>query len=341
MAPESLVILPAELRRAPTPAVPQAGLLCGVDGGGTKTVAAVLDPRTGRVAVGRAGASNPVTVGVDASLAALRTAVGDALAQIGGGPGDVAALVAAVASAETGLTQEVVAAALELRAPVVVNDVVAAWAAATACAPGIGAISGTGSNVFGVGPDGRAWRAGGWGHLLGDEGSGWWLGLHAVRAVLCERDGTGPATALTEPVLGHFGVTRAEDVLDAVHGAPLRKEHVAALAVDVASSAGAGDAVARDLLARAGQDLARLVTVVADRVGLLASEFPVGLIGSTWRCGPLLVEPFAAALSAAAPNARLVTPAVPPHGGALLLAGRAAGHDPAALLPMLSGRAAV
>ena len=60
---------------------------------------------------------------------------------------------------------------------IVVNDVVAAWAAATGAGPGVAAISGTGSNVFGVGPDSRTWRAGGWGHLLGDEGSGYWLGV--------------------------------------------------------------------------------------------------------------------------------------------------------------------
>ena len=58
--------------------------------------------------------------------------------------------------------------------------------------PGVGAISGTGSNVFGVGADGRAWRAGGWGHLLGDEGSGYWLGIESIRAALRDREAPGP-----------------------------------------------------------------------------------------------------------------------------------------------------
>ena len=67
---------------------------------------------------------------------------------------------------------------------IVVNDVVGAWATATGAGPGVGAISGTGSNVFGVGAGGRPWRAGGWGHLLGDEGIGYWLGVQSIHAAL-------------------------------------------------------------------------------------------------------------------------------------------------------------
>ena len=65
----------------------------------------------------------------------------------------------------------------------------------------MGAISGTGSNVFGVGPARRAWRAGGWGHLLGDEGRGYWLGVQSISAALRDRDASGPQTALGDAAL--------------------------------------------------------------------------------------------------------------------------------------------
>ena len=77
---------------------------------------------------------------------------------------------------------------------IVVNDVVGAWATATGgAARASAAISGTGSNVFGVGPDGRAWRAGGWGHLLGDEGTGYWLGRAVDQGRAARPRRLGPA----------------------------------------------------------------------------------------------------------------------------------------------------
>ena len=74
--------------------------------------------------------------------------------------------------------------------------------------PGVAAIAGTGSNVFGVGSAGagtRTWRAGGWGHLLGDEGSGYWLGVESIKAALRDREASGPATALSEAAPAFFG----------------------------------------------------------------------------------------------------------------------------------------
>ena len=74
------------------------------------------------------------------------------------------------------------------RSSVVVNDVVGAWASGSLASAGIVAISGTGSNVFGVNAAGDSWRCGGWGHILGDEGSGYWIGLGAIRAALAHRN---------------------------------------------------------------------------------------------------------------------------------------------------------
>src|SRR5207249_5513001 len=86
------------------------------------------------------------------------------------------------------------------RATWVVNDLIPAWAAGTGGAPGIALIAGTGSNALGVNASGEAWRAGGWGHILGDEGSGYWLGLHGMQAAVTWRDGRGRPTRLAEYV---------------------------------------------------------------------------------------------------------------------------------------------
>jgi len=211
----------------------------------------------------------------------------------------------------------------------VVNDVVAAWAAATGASPGVSAISGTGSNVFGVGPQGRTWRAGGWGHLLGDEGSGYWLGIHSIRAALRDRDASGPPTALSTAVPEFFGLERVEDLVALVYSKPLTKGEIAALATVTASLAQDGDEVACALYAQGARELGDQIVVVIRESGLgaeHAGEFPVGLIGSAFRAGRVFVAPLTAAVTEFAPRARIAVVELAPVGGSLLLAAHACGR---------------
>ena len=118
------------------------------------------------------------------------------------------------------------------------------------------AISGTGSNVFGVGRGRRAWRAGGWGHLLGDEGRGYGLGVQSIKAALRDREASGPATALSEAAVGFFGVASIEALATRVYSKPLTKGEIAAFADrDGAGSPTQGDAVARELYERGAAEL--------------------------------------------------------------------------------------
>jgi len=98
-----------------------------------------------------------------------------------------------------------------------VNDVIPAWASGTWLEPGVAAISGTGSHVFGVNGAGESWRTGGWGHVLGDEGSGYWLGRHGMKAALHYRDGSGPETALLDAAVAFYRLDAIED-LSSCHG---------------------------------------------------------------------------------------------------------------------------
>lgn len=325
MSGAPLIELPAALR-ADAPPARREGVLVGVDGGATKTMVAAFEPQACRLALARAGSTNASAIGVPAAADAVCDALRGALGELGVAPDGVAGAVVAAASSELGLD-----AAIGERLPAlrvhVVNDVVAAWASVARAGPAIGAISGTGSNVFGVGPDGACWRAGGWGHLLGDEGSGWWLAARGIGAALRAREGTGPATALTDAVLAHFAVRLPEDALDAVYAQPFAKDRIAAFSRDVAAVAAAGDAVALALVGRAGGDLGELIAAVARGAGLAGADFSVGRIGGTWDAGRTFVEPCLAVVRAAAPGARLVAPELEPWGGALVLAARAAGHD--------------
>jgi glucosamine kinase len=191
-------------------------LVVGVDGGATQARALVtdLEGRTrGRATAGAAlgRPSEPVAV-VPGLLALTRSAVEDAGAEL-----PVAALCCALAGVgrerERDLVERALAGAGVAQRVRVVTDAEAALHDAFRDGPGIVLIAGTGSVAWGRGPDGRVARAGGWGALLGDEGSGYALGLGALRAVLRAHDGRARPTTLTGAVLRETGLNEAAELV--------------------------------------------------------------------------------------------------------------------------------
>jgi N-acetylglucosamine kinase-like BadF-type ATPase len=322
MSRTSLVELPPALT-APPHTRGDVRWLLGVDGGATKTLAAVLDLQTRSLHLGHAGPSNEDAVGAQAAVRALTGAADAALAGAGVTEAELGATVAAVAGTDTASIAGHVRNACG-DAWIVVNDVVGAWATATEGGPGVGAISGTGSNVFGVGAAGNGWRTGGWGHLLGDEGSGYWLGSESIRACLKDRDASGPPTALGRAACAFFDCAAVEAVASLVYSKPLTKAEISAFAVECARVAAEGDAVAAELFARGATLLGDQVAAVIAQTGLEGS-FPIGLIGSTYKAGEIYLDPLRARIAQAAPSAEISQVEMPPAGGSLLLAAVACG----------------
>jgi len=304
-----------------------ARFVLGIDGGATKTLAALLDLESGALYLGQGGPSNEDAVGRRRAVAALLEAAAEAIERAGIASGQLDAAVLALAGTDTEAVARNVRSARS-EAWIVVNDVVAAWATATSARPGIGVISGTGSNVFGVGTDGRAWRAGGWGQLLGDEGSGYWLGIESIKAALRDREDSGPETALSEAAVEFFGVESVEALAARVYSKPLSKGEIAAFAKETARQAARGDAVARALYERGAGQLAEQVAAVIRRTGL-TGRFPVGLTGSAFKAGAVFVEPLTRAVRELAPDAQVSVVEMTPVGGSLLLAMRACGCEQA------------
>jgi glucosamine kinase len=300
-----------------------ARFVMGIDGGATKTLAAVLDLDSGALHVAHGGPSNEDAVGTAAAVQALLGTAAQALEHAGIGAAQLGAAVLAVAGTDT---ESVAASVRSARDDgwIVINDVVGAWATATAAGPGVAAISGTGSNVFGVGPGGRAWRAGGWGHTLGDEGSGYWLGVESIKAALRDREGSGPPTALSDAAPAFFAATSVEALANLVYAKPLTKGEIAAFAIETAKLADSGDAVARELYERGAKEIGAQIAAVIRETGL-EGAFPVGLIGSAYKAGRVFVEPLSADVHALAPQARVATVEMEPVGGSVLLAARACG----------------
>jgi N-acetylglucosamine kinase-like BadF-type ATPase len=319
--------------------------VAGVDGGATKTVAAVLELETFHVSLGRGGPANVDAVGVDRAVDALQAATSAALEAAGVAGDSLGPTVFGIAGTIPTVVEGRIRQAFSLRDAYFVNDVVAAWASGTWLEPGVAVISGTGSHVFGVNAAGESWRTGGWGHILGDEGSGYWLGLEGIKAAIKYRDASGPQTSLLDACVRFYALRAIEEMQGVFYGKPLTKDEVAAFAREVAVAADAGDVVARSLFERGAADLAAQAQAPVRILGLAADgeEFVIALIGSVFAGAPLFRECFERAVRDYAPNARFVLPELAPVGGSLLLAVRAEGAwdrlDRASVRAMLAAEA--
>lgn len=321
---ESLQQVPAELLEGCPAGAFTGRVAVGVDGGATKTTAVAFHLDERKTALGGAGPSNVDSVGPDEAVAAVREAVGEALRGIGAASEDIAVAVHALAGTGTDALQDLIGRQLPYGRTFVVNDTVAAWATGTGAEPGVAVIAGTGSNTFGVGADGSTWRAGGWGHVLGDEGSGWQFGRDGIRAAVAMRDGSGPETALFRDAPRHFGTETVEELAALVYAKPITKGEIASFSRVVAQRAAEGDAVAGALLRDGAAALARQVSAVIERIGMRDERVHVAQIGSTWNAGPLFKETFEEAVRQTAPQATFAQSEVAPVAGSLILAVRAA-----------------
>jgi N-acetylglucosamine kinase-like BadF-type ATPase len=157
----------------------------------------------------------------------------------------------------------------------VVNDALVALEAGAPSAPGVVLIAGTGSIAYGRNEHNQSARAGGWGYMLGDEGSGYWIGRAALRACLREADRRGPATQLTGLLLHYYGVARAQDLIAQVYHGNLRPAAIAALAQCVQGAFSDGDGVAIGILRSAADQLESAALSVARRLELNRIGFPI------------------------------------------------------------------
>lgn len=298
------------------PLSPPAGPVCiGIDAGGSGS--RLLAEPAGRASqVEREGpAANLQRQGLSGTARTLANLVEESQAEVG----RAHALVAGVAGA--GRPSEQVSLERELRtllgpaAPPsirVVHDATIALEGAFEGGSGVIVVAGTGSVVFARDADGAEHRAGGWGYLLGDEGSGHALGLAGLRAACHHRDG-GPATTLTR-ALATFGLDQPDDLIRAVYQEdwPVQR-----MAPAVIAAAEGGDDVAQTVLAEQVAALAQQVQWITARVGAIDPR--VALIGGLSHESHYS-HAFRAVLAERLPGWSLVAPRRRPVEGALRLA---------------------
>ena len=293
----------------------------GIDAGGTKTVCLLADERGRIVAESRGGGANLQAAGeleVEKVLhAVMEEAIGDRDIK----PDAVCLGIAGVdreddAEAVRGIMRRI---GFKTRT-LVVNDALIALSAGAGDQPGVVIVAGTGSIAYGRDAAGRAARAGGWGYLLGDEGGGFWIGRSALMAVVRQHDGRGPATRLTELVLGQMRLANPTELVHAVYVRGLHRYAIASIAPVVQEAVDLGDAVATDIVMRAATELSSAASSVITRLGMRGDVFPTVLAGGVFRGLPSLIDRVAAHLAELAPRSEVGRLDVEPAHGAVTLA---------------------
>jgi N-acetylglucosamine kinase-like BadF-type ATPase len=203
------------------------------------------------------------------------------------------------------------------------RDVVTAWAGGTAAQPGVVVISGTGSAAFGTNAGGDRVEVGGWGYLMGDEGSGYDIGIRALRMATNAADQSGPSTVLEKAIPAHFSADDLWGLHKLIYSGEISRPQIAEIATVVAK---AGDGPAIRILRAAAEGLANLPVAALERLSALDQDLPVATAGGVFKAGELFVAPFQRAVSRRAPAARVHPPLFPPIIGAALLALRDIGR---------------
>lgn len=205
----------------------------------------------------------------------------------------------------------------------VAHDALGALVGGLAGREGMVLVAGTGSVCFGRTHDGREALCGNWGPLIGDEGSGYWLGREALRAVARARDGRGATTALVSDVLDALAIDHPDGLLRRIHQPDVDRGVIAGLAPLVLARATEGDQVAEQVVDRGCALLCECVEVV--RAALFtAGDAELTTTGGMTK-NPTYMRALEQQLALRAPGVRLVAPALPPVLGAARLALELAG----------------
>jgi N-acetylglucosamine kinase-like BadF-type ATPase len=251
----------------------------GIDGGGSKTLAIIVDAQGTEVGRGQAGSSNHTGVGLTRASANIYAAV----AQARQGLGEQIPIQKAwlgIAGIDRQADQQMFEAHVQSLASTVyvTNDAELALSALPATV-GVVVIAGTGSISLGRNAHGQTTRSGGWGHILGDEGSGYALGHQALRAAVRAADGRGPQTLLLESIIQEWQIQQADDIIGEVYGND-DKAKIARLSSCVFQAEQRGDAVAHEIVQNNLAELVLVVRTVGTKLGFSAQQpLPLALGG--------------------------------------------------------------
>jgi glucosamine kinase len=250
----------------------------GVDGGGTKTLAVVVDAQGNERGRGIAGSANYAAVGINQAVHHIRSAVEEAV-QMAGCSLPLQAAWLGLAGIDRPADYNILFPHLQSLAEVVrlTNDAELVLSALDD-AVGIALIAGTGSIALVRDAHGTVARTGGWGHIIGDEGSGYDIGHQCLQAVSRAVDGRGQQTSLVELLLNHWNLNSASDIIGKVYPGG-DKATIASLSTLVFTAARDGDEVAGRIVQGAANELALAAVTVRSKLDLPGEQVSIALGG--------------------------------------------------------------
>ena len=302
----------------------------GLDGGGTGTRVFLADAAGRSGAVGESGQSNPHHATPETVQAHLEEAIAAACAKAGVARGDCVSVFVGMAgitnaAGRAEVHRQVAACGLQHALITVDHDIRIALAGGLGGRPGMALIVGTGSSCYGRTADGWTWQSGGWGSLIADEGSGFFLGRKAIAAAARMADGRQIESGLRAAVFSWLGIGEVSELIHRLHDQGLSRAEIAAFAPRVIELAGGGDLAAREILERGALLLAE--TVAANHRQLPTGPAPELVItGGLGTAATIYREQIERAIRAQLPGVQIRQPLLPPVMGATLLAMEQAGQ---------------
>jgi N-acetylglucosamine kinase-like BadF-type ATPase len=267
-------------------------LLLGVDGGGLTTQAVITHQNGDVIGRGLGPPSNHHRVGIEAACLALRTAIEGAFAQVSGmrtlaerstswaQTGGIGAACFGLAGIDSPQDEALYSGWLQRLGATfrytIGNDSTLVLGGGTPEGWGVALISGTGSICVGRGKGGAMARVGGWGHVLGDEGSGYEIATEGLKLATQAADGRGGSPALLHAALSHWRIKDAKELLSVIARHETTAEEIAGFAVRVLELSGRNDVAARAVVDRAAQALALHVDTAVEKLNLKAPPLALG-----------------------------------------------------------------
>lgn len=308
---------------------PSTDLVVGIDGGGTKTTALLADAAGRILASAQGGGSNQNVVGQESAADALAYTMVECCKSAGVSAAGIRAAVFGLAGAGSPEERSALAKLAAHRFGrddlkiMIETDARIALEGAFDGGAGIVAIAGTGSSVMTKDAGGNVRLFGGWGRLLGDEGSGTDLGREMIRRMLLACDARRAFGPLEERAAQETGLRTRDQILTAVYRGNLVLPTLAPIVLRAAES---GDADARTMLRAAADSLALYVGFAAEHADFTADPGVV-LIGGLVDAGKTYTEILEAAIRDRVPRARIQAPLHPPAEGAVRMACTLAGRS--------------
>lgn len=304
--------------------------LVGIDGGATKTKAILANAEGKILGSALKGPANYRTQGIDRASHLLRDIIFTVLEEVGLTWSDLNVVVAGLAGVHEDFDEKRVKNSLLEVLPDnnniridINNDLYIALVGGIQKEYGIATNAGTGAIAIGINHSGETYISDGWGYLLGDEGSGFWVGLQAIKAALEDIDNRGKPTSLKRTVKSHFNISKTPELLDVVYSREGRPKvgEIAGLAPAVFEEARAGDSLAMKIIKQAGRKLARTTRAVIEKLRMTNEEFPLLLTGGIFHANfrEPLINSFEKTLTQFCSTYSMEEPEYPPEIGSVLI----------------------